>query len=175
MIKKQTTDDQKELFVVVDKNDQVIGYQPREKCHGDKSLIHRVVGVVITNSKGEILLQKRSQTKDFYPGFYTLAATGHLTKGENYRQAAQREIEEELGVTRKISLKFFKKMINFHKKETHIFAVFTAEDDGPFNPNPKEIELIEFFSKKKIKNLFQRGKLLLTLGAKKVLSELKVL
>ena len=81
-------DDQKELFVVVDKNDRILGHRTRYDCHHDKSLIHRGIEIVIFNSKGEILLQKRSKKKDLYPGLYTVSTGGHVTKGESYRQSA---------------------------------------------------------------------------------------
>jgi len=106
----ETTDNQDELFVVVDKNDKVVGYRTRKECHQNKTLIHRSVGMVISNAKGEILLQKRSLTKDLYPGFYSSSCSGHLKKGEDYQKAAEREIKEELGVARKLNIKLLKRL-----------------------------------------------------------------
>ena len=44
-------------------------------------------------------LQQRQADKDQYPGHWDSAAAGHLEPGESYETAAQRELQEELGLT----------------------------------------------------------------------------
>lgn len=46
----------------------------------------------------ELLLQKRSQDKDSYPGCYDISAAGHVTAGDDTIHTALRELEEELGI-----------------------------------------------------------------------------
>lgn len=169
------TDDPNELFVLVDKNDKVVGYQTRRRCHQDKNLIHRAVGVAIINLKREVLLQKRSRTKDLYPGFYTLAVTGHALRRETYLDAAQREVREELRISRKLNFKFLKKIIIPYEKETHMCVLFITKDEGPFNPDPREIESVKFFSEDEIRKKLAKGKFLLTLDAKEALKELGII
>src|SRR5437868_4093740 len=96
-------DDPKELFIVVDKDDNIINYRTRYECHHDKSLVHRAVGIIIFNDQNQILLQKRSMLKDTNPGKYTVSVSGHLTKGQTYEEAAMREMEEELGTQAKVT------------------------------------------------------------------------
>lgn len=168
-----TKDDQRELFIVVDKNDQILGHRTRFECHHDKSLIHRAGGVVIYNQKGEILLQKRSQYKDLNPGFFTISCSGHIGKGETYQKAVSRELKEELGVETKI--KFIKKFLVYSPGETEMFSLFEARHSGPFKPNPDEVEKVDFFSKEKIRELFKRDELPLTTCAKESLRRIQVL
>ncbi|MDO8269540.1 MAG: NUDIX domain-containing protein [Candidatus Levybacteria bacterium] len=165
----KTTDNQDELFIVVDKNDKIIGYRTRKDCHTDKSLIHRSTSIVIFNKKGEILLQKRSLTKDLYPGLYTVSASGHVNKGESYTDTANREIYEEIGI--KIPLKFEKKRFFEGPLETEFDAIFTANYDGPFHLNTEEVEEVEYFSREKIRNMIDR----LTPFAQKTFEELGIL
>jgi len=54
-----------------------------------------VVGFVLHD--GKLLVCKRSDSKQFLPGFYELPG-GHLEAGESPQQALQREFVEELGV-----------------------------------------------------------------------------
>lgn len=54
------------------------------------------VYLIIKNSKGEILLQRRQGTK-LWPGFLALPA-GHIDEGENAYEAAIREAREELNI-----------------------------------------------------------------------------
>ena len=48
--------------------------------------------------KFDLLLQKRSRTKDSYPGCYDISAAGHAAAGDNVLDTAQRELAEELGI-----------------------------------------------------------------------------
>ncbi len=88
-----------EFFDIVDDEDRVIGQAPRSQCHGDPRLVHRVAHVLVFNSRGELLLQKRSVTKDIQPGKWDTSVGGHLDPGEDYLTAAYREMQEELGIT----------------------------------------------------------------------------
>ncbi len=88
-----------EWFDIVDENDRVICQAPRSVCHGDPSLIHRVAHVLVFNRRGQLLLQKRSRSKDIQPGRWDTSVGGHLDPGEDYLEAAYREMREELGIS----------------------------------------------------------------------------
>lgn len=85
-------------FEIVDENDRVIGLAPRRECHGNPRLIHRAAHVLVFNSVEQLLLQKRSESKDIQPGRWDTSVGGHLDPGEDYLAAAQREMAEELGL-----------------------------------------------------------------------------
>lgn len=141
----ETTDDQKEEFIVVDRDDKVLGFRSRYDCHHDKSLIHRAVNLLIFDDQGRVLLQKRSMSKDTSPGLWSTSVSGHVAKGEDYAQAIHRETREELGVD--ISVVQAQKFIHEFPYETEMEVLFTAESNGPFHPNLEEIDRIEFISK----------------------------
>lgn len=69
----------------------------RNQVHQDGDW-HRVVHVWIYNSRGEILLQRRSITKDCNAGMLDISSAGHLLAGETSIEGAIREINEELGL-----------------------------------------------------------------------------
>jgi 8-oxo-dGTP pyrophosphatase MutT (NUDIX family) len=52
----------------------------------------------VFNSGGELYVQKRTLTKDVFPGFFDVAAGGVVLAGETYEQGAARELEEEMGI-----------------------------------------------------------------------------
>lgn len=142
-------DDQKELFIVVDENDDIIEYRTRYDCHHDSSLIHRSIGVIIYNGKKEILLQKRSKYKDLNPGKYTISVSGHVTKGQSYEEAAIREMEEELGI--KIPIIFVQKFVVKNNQESEMCVTFSGKYNGPFSYAYDEIDSVQFFPKEKIR------------------------
>jgi len=86
-----------EIFDVVDENDVPVGTATRAEVHA-KNLIHRAVHVFVLNRNGDLYLQKRSRLKDMNPGVWDSSVSGHLDAGEDYLQAAVRELGEEIGI-----------------------------------------------------------------------------
>jgi mevalonate kinase len=159
-VRIETTDNQAELFVVVDKNDNILGFRSRADCHGDTSLIHRAAGVAVFDSGGRVLLQKRSLTKDVDPGVWALSSAGHVKKDEDYETCARRELKEELGISAPVVFagKFFYRGAH----ETEMDSVFTATYDGPFIPNSEEVEEIRFFTKDELLRKLLSGEIKLS-------------
>ncbi|MEK7078845.1 MAG: NUDIX domain-containing protein [Patescibacteria group bacterium] len=151
----QTTDNQKELFIVVDEKDKIVGYKTRYECHHDKNLIHRSIGVFLFNSKGEIAFQKRSLTKDTSPGFYTMSTSGHVAKGESYLQAALREMEEEIGVTG-VQLEHVSTQLMEDPREREMGCLFNGVYNGEFKINKDEVEDVYYFSKSQIAKIIHK-------------------
>ncbi len=152
-----------EYFWVVDEEDHVIGKETREKCHNTK-LIHRSVYIFLNNSKKGIFIQKRSMMKDLYPGYYTSSASGHVTFGETYDQAALRELEEELGV--KAQLKRIGKFKCFSEMDNEISTVYLCNYDGDITINEDEISHGLFLNLKQIDEEIRHGKKKFPLGFK---------
>lgn len=72
----------------------------RETAHLE-GIRHRTSHVWILRKKGnsvQILLQKRSQNKDSYPGCYDISSAGHIPAGVDFIPSALRELKEELGL-----------------------------------------------------------------------------
>ncbi len=92
-----------DIFDIVDEKDNVIGSLPRTEVHRS-GLMHRASHVLIFGNGGcDILLQKRSATKDLYPLAYTTSCSGHVDSGEDYDTAVVREMYEETGLKVDIS------------------------------------------------------------------------
>ena len=90
-----------ELLDVFDENGNFIGVsKPRQKVH-EEGLWHKIACVFIINSKGEVLMQKRSEFKMTNPNGWTCSASGHVDAGENALTGALRELKEEIGVKAK--------------------------------------------------------------------------
>ena len=86
-----------ELFDVCDLEDRVIGQARRADVHA-RNLLHRAVHVWVFRTDGQLVVQRRSASKDQYPNGLTSSASGHLDSGEDYLTAAIRELGEELGL-----------------------------------------------------------------------------
>ena len=85
-------------IVYVDEHDVVIGSGSKtDAAFG--GIRHRVARVFLVNTAGAILLQKRALHLSSQPGKWDMSACGHVDAGESYRDAAVRELAEEVGVT----------------------------------------------------------------------------
>jgi len=134
-----------EFFDIVDDNDQVIGQAPRSACHGNPALVHRVAHVLVFNTEGELLLQKRSKSKDVQPGKWDTSVGGHLDPGETYLEAARREFSEELGVSGvPLTFLYYSRIRNSFESEN--VASYLARFDGPVTFARDEIDEVRFWS-----------------------------
>ena len=145
-----------EIFEIVNGEDEVIGCAPRKECHGNPSLTHRVAHVLVHNTAGELLLQKRSQSKFIQPGRWDTSVGGHLEPGEGYEQAALRELNEELGIT-DVPVRFLRKYFMRNEIESECVATFLVQWEGQVHFNEAEIEEVRFFSTDEIEKKIGSG------------------
>ena len=87
-----------ELFDVLDEKGKYTGrIETRKVCHRD-GLWHKAVTVCIINSKGQVLLQRRSKNKRLWPDMLDITAGGHVLAGEFGFESIIRETKEEIGI-----------------------------------------------------------------------------
>ena len=92
-----------EYFDVLNEKGEYTGkVESRDVCHKE-GLWHKAVAVFVVNSKGQVLLQKRSAKKKMWPNMWDITAGGHVDSGEFGFESIIREIKEEL-VIKKVML-----------------------------------------------------------------------
>ena len=143
-----------EIFDIVDENDRVIGQRPRREVHRDGHK-HRAVHVLVFNSRGEIFLQKRSMTKDTFPGSWDSSASGHLDSGEDYDACAIRETREEIGLILQTPPQRLFKIDACQDTGQEFVWVYRCESEGPFTLHPDEIERGGWFSPEQVTRWMQ--------------------
>ncbi|MGG2140050.1 NUDIX hydrolase YfcD [Symbiopectobacterium sp. RP] len=82
---------------IVDENNDVIAQASRQQMRAQR-LRHRATYIVVHDGMGKILVQRRTETKDFYPSWLDATAGGVVQTGEHMLESARREAEEELGI-----------------------------------------------------------------------------
>jgi len=88
-------------LTVVDDEDKLIGYSLKEDILR-RGLNYRCVQLFLFNAKEELLICRRPEAKKKFAGQFAASAMGHVRKGEDYEQAALREMKQELGVAVRI-------------------------------------------------------------------------
>ena len=81
------SDNNQEMFPIVDEQGTITGAATRGECHSGSKLLHPVVHLHVFNSKGELYLQKRPEWKDIQPGKWDTSVGGHIDLGERCRNS----------------------------------------------------------------------------------------
>ncbi|MDX2227156.1 MAG: NUDIX domain-containing protein [Verrucomicrobiae bacterium] len=146
-----------EIFDVVDEHDQVIGQAPRQEVHA-KKWHHRAIHVFVFNAKGEIFLQFRSRKKNNHPLTWDSSCSGHVDTGETYREAAVRELGEEIGIqaAEARALQEVMKIGTCPETGFEHCWLYTLRHNGPFVLHPEEIEDGRWFETEEIDRTIEK-------------------
>ncbi|MBI5742098.1 MAG: NUDIX domain-containing protein [Nitrospirae bacterium] len=145
-----------ELLDVVNEKGEVIDTLPRSVIHGNPSLMHRVVHVLVFNIKGDLLLQRRSMNKDVAPGKWDTSVGGHIDHGEEVIESVRREMEEELGVTT-CGPEFLYTYIHSNPYETEVVYTHSCVYEGDVRFNKEEIDEVRFWGIDEIRHNLGKG------------------
>ncbi|MEM4389670.1 MAG: NUDIX domain-containing protein [Candidatus Micrarchaeia archaeon] len=128
-----------EPVAVVDARGRPLGRATRRTAHA-KGLLHRSVHVLLFDGRGRLFVQRRALSKELYPGKFAVSASGHVRFGENVRQAAARELAEELGV-RGVKLVRIATILYSGPEENELCTYFKAvlPQGARLSPNRKEL------------------------------------
>lgn len=143
-----------ELVDIVDESDSVIGTVIRKEMR-EKNLLHRCTYILVFSSNNEVLVTKRTNTKDVAPGLYEIGQGGVVAHGESYEENAERELLEEVGIKSKLSYLFD---FNFNSNKGRFIAkVFTCKYDGKIKLQKEEIESGFFISMEKLRGMLKKN------------------
>lgn len=126
-----------EIVTLVDEHNHVIGSAKRRRMRAER-LLHRATYIFVFASDGRLYLQRRTDTKDMFPGYWDAAAGGVLLAGESYDESARREVAEELGI-RNVPLESHFDFLHEDASNRLWGRVYTCVYEGPFHWQAEEV------------------------------------
>lgn len=122
---------------IVNEENEVIAQSSRAQMRAQR-LRHRATYIVVHDGRGKILVQRRTETKDFMPGMLDATAGGVVQSGENMLESARREAEEELGIA---AVPFAEHgLFYFEDKHCRVWGgLFSCVSHGPFAMQEEEV------------------------------------
>lgn len=117
--------------------------------------------VLVFNSNNELLLQLRAADDDSFPSHWDFSAGGGIDDGGDPKISAERELTEELGITAPVEPIGREECTypawNPANTRAAVLYLFKTSHEGPFKPDPKEVQKVEFFSFDQIDQMLASG------------------
>lgn len=133
---------------IVNEQNEVIAQSSRQQMRAQR-LRHRATYVVVHNGMGKILVQRRTESKDYAPGLLDATAGGVVQTGEQLLDSARREAEEELGIA---GVPFAEHgLFYFEEEQCRIWgALFSCVSHGPFALQEEEIAEVAWMAPEEV-------------------------
>jgi isopentenyldiphosphate isomerase len=144
-----------ELVDVVDEDDAVVASVTRRRMRAER-LRHRCVAVVVRDPAGRVLVHRRRDDKDIWPGRWDLAVGGVVGRGESYDDAAVRELAEEVGIT-DVSLRFLHHAAYEDEDVREQARLYEVTWDGPLRFLDGEVVEARWVTPAELTSLLERA------------------
>lgn len=134
--------------ILVDEQDNVVGTMDKLEAHV-KGVLHRAFSVLIFNSRGEMLIQKRAKDKYHSGGLWTNACCSHPMPGETTEAATKRRLLQEMGIETNTTFAYkfiYRAPLDRNLIEHELDHVFVGTFDGQPEVNSAEVESWKYVS-----------------------------
>ncbi len=118
---------------------------------------HLVVHVCVFNSKNEMLIQKRQPFKKGFSGLWDVTVGGSAQMGDTSRQAAARELLEEVGLDLDFSNVQPHLSVNFEDGFDDFYLMHAEPALETLTLQYEEVERVEWASEEKILDMIASG------------------
>jgi len=166
-----------EEVVLVDIHDNPIGTMEKLEAHR-AGVLHRAFSILLFNSKGELLLQKRSAYKYHSAGLWTNTCCSHPFPGESMEDATKRKLMQEMGIDlqTEFAYKFiYKATLADGLSEHELDHVYVGQFDGKPVTNREEVEDWKFVDLNFLKEDVQHNPLAYTAWFKLIVNHAELL
>ena len=158
-----------EMVDVVDRDDAEVGTATRSEVHASGAW-HRGVHVLVFNSRRELLIQRRSATKDKAPGALDLSVSEHARAGESFEEAALRGLREELGIESAAITPLLKFRMEYGPGDNMISTLFRSDYAGSVRPDSSEVEEVLPMNHERLSRLLNDPKEVTTAWTREILN-----
>ena len=118
---------------------------------------HLVVHVCVFNSRGEMLIQKRQPFKSGYSGLWDITVGGSAVQGDTSREAAHRELLEEVGLDLDFTGVLPRLSVNFTDGFDDIYVMHADVDETTLQLQYEEVEAVKWATEAEILEMIDRG------------------
>ncbi len=150
----------KKKIIIVDKNDNVLRTESKEKAHLNSGIMHRAITIFIFNEKNQLLITKRSKFKKLWPLVWESSCSTHPFEDETYIQSGERRLLQELGFSCQLkSLSKFKYKSRYKNRgsENELCSLLLGKYNGIIKPDWKEVANFKWIFLKDLKKEIKKN------------------
>ena len=161
-----------EALIGVTVDDEVTGKVSKYQAHIEPGVLHRAFSVLLFNTAGELLIQKRAAEKITFSGYWANTCCSHplynkaeleLANSAGVKRAAIRKLAQELGIENQLSVDDFTAMTRLHYRaesdagwvEEELDHILIAKACVTLNLNPNEVETVRWVSRDDLAELLR--------------------
>lgn len=146
-----------EILDVVTDDDQVTNQENRQAVHL-RGLQHRGVHVFLATAQGELIVQQRSRRRGLCPLALDCSVSEHVKAGEDYLQAAQRGLAEELGIRQTRLQALVKFRMDYAPNDREISVLYEGSADlAQVHFDPVEVERVACYPLLELDRMIETG------------------
>ena len=160
-----------EAVILVDEQDSEIGKASKVSAHYQAGLLHRAFSVLLFDTNGKLLLQKRADDKVTFPGVWANSCCSHplssdheseLTDALGVKRAAVRKLHQELGIAQSelniddfhfITKMMYSSRMNADWIEREIDHILIVQADVTVTINENEVSEIKWVTQDELQNI----------------------
>ncbi len=160
-----------EAVILVDEQDSEIGKASKVSAHYQAGLLHRAFSVLLFDTNGKLLLQKRADDKVTFPGVWANSCCSHplssdheseLTDALGVKRAAVRKLHQELGIAQSelniddfhfITKMMYSSRMNPDWIEREIDHILIVQADVTVTINENEVSEIKWVTQDELQNI----------------------
>lgn len=141
-----------DTVILTDEHGTEMGTMEKRLAHEGNGTLHKAFSIFIfRNNREELLLQKRSEQKMLFGGYWANTCCSHPRNGEELIQVAMERLQEECGFTSPLhvigSFIYHAADPRGHGAENEYDTVLVGEvEDIVLAPNPEEIAEMKWMS-----------------------------
>ncbi len=168
-------------IAVVDESNRFVRWERKTEVHRLR-LFHRSVHIVLFDSRGRLVIQQRHPQKLTYPAHWDGSCAGHVERPDYpggpdegldavYLSVAQRELQEELGISAPLSFV----EARGPEKGLHYehFQLFEGTHDGPYIIQLEEVHAVKAVTAAEFDAMASDGSVLMTPLLRRTVSQLR--
>ncbi len=146
--------DEFEQVILVDEADRPLRDGDKWRIHQD-GLLHRAFSVFVFNPAGKCLIQQRARGKYHSAGKWANSCCGHPRPGEATLAAAERRLEEEVGLRLPLTFGFKSRYVAHLDNdmiENEIPYLYFARSAAVPKPNPAEVQAVRWIGLEELRD-----------------------
>ena len=146
-----------ELVDLYDENRVPLGLTAERHCPKGANEYRMVVHVCLFDSRGRLLIQKRTAEKRVWPCRWDVSVGGGVDAGETSRQGAEREFREELGCPLDLTDQRPAVTVNFPEGFDDFYIVNRDLDEKELMLQKEEVSAVRWVTLKELLAMVDSG------------------